>query len=612
LAHPPKGFFLNQGQTMQLYHAPLRDMRFVLHELHCSAAHLAAIGATDVTSELIDNILEEAGKVATDILLPLNAPGDAEGCHYENGHVRTPKGFNDAYKLFCAAGWTGLGGSTEYDGQGLPEILGKMVEEIFCAANLSFSLTPNLTHGAILALAANGSDEQKRHYLPKMMAGTWAGTMNLTEPQCGTDLGLLRTKAVPQQDGSFKITGAKIFITAGDHDLTENIIHLVLARLPDAPAGVKGISLFLVPKFIPDENNNPGARNGVFAAGIEHKMGIKASPTCQMNFDGATGWLIGEAHKGLAAMFVMMNAERLSIGIQGLGIAELAYQSAVFYAKDRLQGRAVAGAKYPEKPADPIIVHPDVRRMLMTMRAQLEGARALSGWVAAALDREARATDFFAREEAGHFIAFITPVVKALFTDMGFELASLAVQIYGGHGYIRDHGIEQILRDARIAMIYEGTNGIQAIDLAARKLPAKNGALLAAFKNPIAAYIAEHRGQKDITPLAAAFAHFESASAFILENGGRDPEETGAAAVDYLRLTGLTAMAYLWARMAEIAAAQLASAGDDRGFYEAKLITAQFFNERILPQTASLLSIIMAGKTAVMAMPEDSFGNGPF
>jgi alkylation response protein AidB-like acyl-CoA dehydrogenase len=378
---------------MQVYQAPLRDMRFVLHELHDSAGLLASINRDDVNAELIDSILEEAGKFAQEVLLPINASGDEEGCTYENGVVRTPKGFREAYTKFREMGWGALASPAEFGGQDLPEILSKMVEEMQCSANLSFGLYPGLTHGAVLAMLGHASDELKACYLPKMIEGTWSGTMNLTEPHCGTDLGLLRTKAVPQADGSYRISGAKIFISAGEHDLTENIIHLVLARLPDAPKGVKGISMFLVPKFLPTEDGRPGPRNGVTCAGIEHKMGLKASATCQLLFDDATGWLVGEPNRGLAAMFTMMNAERLSVGIQGLGVAETAYQSAVSYAKERLQGRSLTGAKYPERAADPIIVHPDVRRSLMTIRAYVEGCRALSGWVAKALDLETKATD---------------------------------------------------------------------------------------------------------------------------------------------------------------------------------------------------------------------------
>jgi alkylation response protein AidB-like acyl-CoA dehydrogenase len=592
---------------MQVYNAPLRDMRFVLHELHDSAGHAAAIGQPEITAELMDSILEEAAKFATEVLLPINASGDEEGCKLENGVVRTPKGFKAAYDQFRQSGWGGLASDPDYGGQGLPETLSKMVEEMQCSANLSFGLYPGLTHGATLALLGHGSDELKTRYLPKMIEGTWSGTMNLTEAHCGTDLGMLRTKAIPQEDGSYRITGEKIFISAGEHDLTENIIHLVLARLPDAPKGVKGISMFLVPKFLPTDDNRPGQRNGVSCAAIEHKMGLKASATCQLVFDDATGWLVGKPHKGLAAMFTMMNAERLSVGIQGLGVAETAYQSAVFYAKDRLQGRALSGAKYPDRAADPIIVHPDVRRTLMTVRAYVEGCRALSGWIAKSLDLESKAADPDARQDAEDLVALLTPVVKALFTDLSFELSSMALQVYGGHGYIRDHGMEQLVRDARITMIYEGANGIQALDLVGRKLPAHMGRLVRAFFTPVQDFVDSNKDDAAVAPLAAAFEALQQATMFIAENGMRDPEEAGAAATDYLRLMGLVALGYMWARSSKIAAEKLPASNGDAGFYKAKLTTGKFFNERLLPQTATLLAAIRAGKASMMELAEAAF-----
>jgi len=592
---------------MQVYNPPLRDMRFVLHELHDSARLLADIGRDDVNDELIDSILEEAAKFAKEVLLPINASGDEEGCQYENGVVRTPKGFKQAYDKFRENGWGALAAPAEFGGQDLPEILSKMVEEMQCSANLSFGLYPGLTHGAVLAMLGHASDELKARYLPKMIEGTWSGTMNLTEAHCGTDLGLLRTKAVPQADGSYKITGNKIFISAGEHDLTENIIHLVLARLPDAPKGVKGISLFLVPKFLPNAENNPGQRNGVMCASIEHKMGLKASATCQLVFEEAVGWLVGEPNKGLNAMFTMMNAERLSVGIQGLGVAETAYQSAVFYAKDRLQGRALSGAKHPEKAADPIIVHPDVRRTLMTVRAYVEGCRALSGWVAKSLDLETKATDPVLRQESEDFVALMTPVVKALFTDLSFELSSMALQVYGGHGYIRDHGMEQLVRDARITMIYEGANGIQALDLVGRKLPAHMGRLMRGFFHPVQEFIEQNAADPKILPLAKAFGALQQATAHLAQAGMKDPEEAGAAATDYLRLLGLVALGYMWARTAKIAEEKLPAANGEASFYKSKLTTAQFFNDRLLPQTASLWSAIKAGKASMMDLEEAAF-----
>ena len=433
---------------MQVYDAPLRDMRFVLHELFADDGFGGIKKFEEFTPDLLDAVLEEANKVAKDVLLPINASGDIEGCTYENGVVRTPKGFKEAYKTFCEGGWASLASDPEWGGQGLPESVNKLVEEMICATNVSFSLYPGLTHGATTSIEGHASEELKHAYLPKMVSGEWSGTMCLTESHCGTDLGLLRTKAEAQADGSYKITGSKIFISAGDHDLTDNVVHLVLARLSDAPAGVKGISLFLVPKFLPKDDGTPGPSNGVSVAGIEHKMGMKASATCQMNFDDATGWLVGQPNKGMAAMFTMMNTERVSVGVQGLGINEIAYQSAVAYAKERLQGRSLSGAKRPDLPADPIIVHPDVRRMLMTMRVYAEGCRALGQWCARALDAEKHSDDPEVKQRAGDFVALMTPVVKAIFTDFGFDAANLAVQTYGGHGYIREHGVEQFARDS--------------------------------------------------------------------------------------------------------------------------------------------------------------------
>jgi alkylation response protein AidB-like acyl-CoA dehydrogenase len=470
---------------------------------------------------------------------------------------------------------------------------------------------PGLSLGAYHAIRHHASDELKRRYLPKLADGTWSGTMCLTEAHCGTDLGLLRTKAVPQGDGMFKVTGSKIFISAGEHDLTENIIHLVLARLPDAPPGVKGISLFLVPKFLPDDAGGPGARNGVVCTAIEHKMGIKGSATCQMSFDEATGWLIGEPHRGLSAMFTMMNSERLSVGIQGLGVAEAAYQGAVLYAKDRIQGRSLTGAKAPKQAADPIIVHPDVRRMLMTIRAYVEGSRALGGWVARQLDEVAYSADPAAKRAAEDFTALMTPLVKALFSDLGFEMSSLAMQVYGGHGYIRDHGMEQYVRDARIAMIYEGTNGVQAMDLVGRKMPANMGRSLRGFFHPVAAFIEAHREDAKlgamVKALERAFGALQLATGHVAAAGLRDPEEIGAAAVDYLRLFGLVALGFMWARSAQVALAKLPTANGDARFYQAKLTTAQFYMERILPQAGALYGAIKAGKGSMMALDEAMF-----
>ncbi len=592
---------------MQNYKAPLRDMRFLTHEVFSAPIAAAGGNGEALAPDLIDSILEEAGRFVEEKLLPLNASGDEEGCHYENGVVRTPKGFKEAYDLFREGGWTALACDLDYGGQGLPERVNKLVEEMICSANLSFGLYPGLSRGAYQALRDHGSEELKRRFLPKLAAGVWSGTMCLTEAHCGTDLGMLRTRAVPQADGSYALSGSKIFISAGEHDLTENIIHLVLARLPDAPSGTKGISLFLVPKFLPDEQDRPGARNGVLCTAIEHKMGIKASATCQLTFENAKGWLVGAPHRGLAAMFTMMNSERLSVGIQGLAIAEAAYQSAVAYARERIQGRSLSGAKNPNQPADPIIVHPDVRRMLLTMRAYAEGCRALGLWVADALDAVERGEG----EKAEDFAALMTPVVKALFTDFGFEAANLAVQVYGGHGYIRDHGVEQYVRDARIAMIYEGTNGIQALDLVGRKLGAHYGRLLRGFFHPVAAFIGAHKEDaaigKMVHALEKAFGALQLATAHIAEAGMRDPEEAGAAASEYLRLFGLVALGFMWARMAKTAATKLADGAEESSFYHAKLATARFYMERILPQAGALYLSIKSGKQAMMALAEAAF-----
>ncbi len=596
---------------MQTYKAPLRDMRFLLHEVFDATDPPPRPGEEALAPDLIDSILEEAGRFVEEVLAPLNASGDEEGCHYENGVVRTPKGFKAAYDLFREGGWTALACDSDYGGQGLPESVNKLVEEMICSANLSFSLYPGLSRGAYQALRDHGAEDLKRRFLPKLASGVWSGTMCLTEPHCGTDLGMLRTRAVPQADGSYLLSGNKIFISAGEHDLTENIIHLVLARLPDAPAGSRGISLFLVPKFLPDAEGRPGARNGVLCTASEHKMGIKASATCQLTFENAKGWLVGAPHRGLAAMFTMMNSERLSVGIQGLAIGEAAYQSAVAYARERIQGRSLSGVKNPDQPADPIIVHPDVRRMLLSMRAYTEGCRALGVWVAHALDAIERSAEPAAREKAEDFTALMTPIVKALFTDLGFDAASMGVQVYGGHGYIRDHGVEQYVRDARITMIYEGTNGIQALDLVGRKLGAHYGRFLRGFFHPVAAFIAAHKEDaaigKMVHGLEKAFGALQLATAHIAEAGLRDPEEAGAAASEYLRLFGLVALGFMWARMAKTAAAKLASGAEDAAFYHAKLVTARFYMERILPQAGALYLAIKSGKQAMMGLEEAAF-----
>ena len=598
---------------MQSYTAPLRDMRFVLHELFADDQFDAGAHFAEFTPDLYDAVLEEAARMAQDVLLPINASGDLEGCTFENGVVRTPKGFPEAYRAFRDGGWAAVASSPEWGGQGLPETLNKLVEEMICSANLSFGLYPGLTHGAATAIEGHGSQDLKRAYLPKLTSGEWTGTMCLTESHCGTDLGMLRTRAVPQEDGSFLLTGSKIFISAGDHDLTDNVIHLVLARLPDAPAGVKGISLFLAPKFLPNDDGTPGPRNGVSVAGIEHKMGLKASATCQMNFDEATGWLIGEANKGLAAMFTMMNTERVSVGIQGLGVGEIAYQSAVAYARERLQGRALTGPKRPDLPADPIIVHPDVRRMLMTMRVYAEGCRAVGQWASRALDAEKHATDPELRARATDFVALLTPVVKALFTDLASEAANLCVQTYGGHGYIREHGVEQFVRDARITQIYEGTNGVQALDLVGRKMAANMGRALRPFFHAVS-NLCEDMAKAPDPSLAAqtaalhqAFGALQLTTATVARRALKNPDEAGAAATDYLRMLGLVAMGYTFLKAARIATERVAQEHEDAAFYRAKLATAAFFFDRILPQATAAFLTIKAGSRSTMALAEDAF-----
>jgi butyryl-CoA dehydrogenase len=595
---------------MPAYKAPLRDIQFVLNEvLQFENLAQQIPDFSEATPDLVATILEEAGKFCEEVLQPLNHPGDEEGCHYENGAVTTPKGFKEAYRTFIEGGWTGLPCDPAYGGQGLPKLVNFAVEEMICSANLSFGMYPGLSNGNYNAIHAHGSDEQKALYLPKLVDGTWTGTMCLTEPHCGTDLGLCKTRAEANADGSYRLYGTKIFISAGEHDLAENIIHLVLARLPDAPAGIRGISLFVCPKFLPDKDGKPGARNPVVCGSIEKKMGIKASSTCVMNFDGAQGWLVGRPHKGMSAMFTMMNTARLAVGMQGLGIAEAAYQGAVTYARDRLQMRALTGTKFPDKPADPIIVHPDVRRMLLTMRAFNEGCRALAYWVGRELDVSLHHPDPDKRQEADDLVALLTPVVKAFLTDHGFNAANLGVQIYGGHGYIREWGMEQLVRDARITQIYEGTNGIQALDLVGRKLPTGTGRLARRFFHPVSDYIEQASEKPEmaefVLPLAKAFAKLQQATAWIAQAGLANPNEAGAAATDYQRLFALVALGYMWCRMVEVALAK--STEDSDGFYAAKVTTARFYFARLLPESNSLFTTLMAGSDSLMAMPAEAF-----
>jgi alkylation response protein AidB-like acyl-CoA dehydrogenase len=596
---------------MPTYKAPLRDMRFVLHELLGVEQVSALPGYEEATPDLIDSILEEAAKLSEEVLAPLNRAGDEEGCHYENGVVTAPPSFKAAYKTFVEAGWTSLACNPDYGGQGLPQIVNLAFEEMICSANLSFGTYPGLSHGAYNAIHLHGSDALKQLYLPKLVTGQWSGTMCLTEPQCGTDLGLIKTKAEPGTDGSYRITGTKIFISAGEHDLTENILHLVLARLPDAPKGIRGISLFLVPKFLPKADGSVGPRNGMVCGGIEKKMGIHGSATCVMNFDGASGWLVGRAHKGMSAMFTMMNTARLAVGIQGLGLAEIAYQGARDYARDRLQGRALKGAVAPDRPADPIIVHPDVRRMLLTMRAHTEAARALAYWVGMQIDVSLKHSDPEVRAEADDFVALMTPIVKSFFTDYGFEAANLGVQVWGGHGYIRENGMEQIVRDARIAQLYEGANGIQALDLVGRKMGQGTGRLLRRFFHPTAALLEKESADPEmadfVLPVMKAFARLQQSTAWLAQQGLKDPEEAGAAASDYLRFFALVALGTMWVRMARVALDKLKAGSDEKDFYEAKLAVARFYMARILPQHTALAAAMVSGKAPIMGLAEAAY-----
>jgi len=595
---------------MATYKAPLKDMRFVLNEVIDVSRVSSLPGYGEVTPDLIDAILEEGAKLCENVLFPLNRSGDEEGCTYENGVVRTPKGFKEAYKQFIEGGWTNVTTDPQYGGQGLPATLGFVMQEMITSSNLSFGMYPGLSHGAYEAMRVHASDTIKQTYLPKLGEGVWSGTMCLTEPHCGTDLGMLRSKAEPRSDGSYDISGTKIFISAGEHDLTDNIIHLVLARLPDAPGGTKGISLFVVPKFLPTADGKAGERNGIRCGAIEHKMGIKASSTCVMNLDGARGWMVGEENKGLNAMFVMMNAARLGVAMQGLGIAETAYQSAAAYAKDRLQGRSLTGPKNDKGPADPIIVHPDVRRMLLIQKSFAEGARALAYWIGSLIDIAHRHESQEEREKADDLIQLLTPIAKAHFTDMGFESANLAIQTYGGHGFIRENGVEQLARDARITMLYEGANGVQALDLVGRKLPMKGGRPAQRLLGEINGFISAHKDdaalKEFVDPLEKAIGRVQDSALWLMQNGMKNPDEAGGAATDFLRLMALTAMAYMWARIAKAAQAGLAKGGDN-DFYNAKLATGRFYVQRVLPQTTSLSHQIKAGASTLMALDAAAF-----
>ncbi len=594
---------------MGQYVAPVRDMQFVLHELLNIQNEFSQLpNHNELDAETIDQALIEAGKFCAEVLFPLNRSGDEEGCTYHDGQVTTPKGFKEAYQAFVQSGWPSLACSPEYGGQGLPYVINNALYEMLNSSNQAWALYVGLSQGAAECLSAHGTDEQKRVYMSKLVSGEWTGTMCLTEAHCGTDLGLLRTKAEPQGDGSYRISGTKIFISSGEHDLAENIVHLVLARLPDAPKGSKGISLFLVPKFIPEANGTLGERNKAQCAGIEEKMGIHGNATCIMNFDDAQGWLIGEPNKGLQAMFVMMNSARLGVGLQGLGMTEIAYQQALAYAKERLQMRSLSGAKAPEKAADPIIVHPDVRRMLLTQKAYSEAGRAFSYWMSLLIDKEKHHPEQKVREASSDLVALLTPVVKAFLTDNACESTNLAMQIFGGHGYIKESGVEQYVRDARISTIYEGTNTVQSLDLLGRKVLGDMGAKLKKFGRLVQEFI-EQEGlnpemQEFIDPLARLGDEVKKLTLEIGMKALGDPDEVGAAAPAYLRILGHLVFAYLWARMARIA---LDKQDASLPFYQAKLATARFYFAKLLPETTYYLQALRAGAKPLMELEETLF-----
>lgn len=603
---------------MPSYTPPLRDQQFIVHEVLDAVGALNAMPRyKDLDAETVDQVLEASGTFCAEVLQPTNAPGDAQGCRFDPAthEVKTPTGFKAAYDAFREAGWQGLVADEEYGGQALPQLLQVALFEMEYAANQAWAMYPSLTVGAYECLHVHGSDDQKRLYLPKLASGEWTGTMCLTEAHCGTDLGLLRSKAEPQADGSYRISGEKIFISAGEHDLADNIVHLVLARLPDAPAGTKGISLFVVPKFLPQGEGadaKAGARNALYCGGIEHKMGINGNSTCQIVLDGATGWLVGAPHKGLNAMFVMMNGARLGVGAQGLGINEVAYQNAAAYAKERLQGRALAGAKAPDKAADPIIVHGDVRRLLLTARAYAEGGRAFTYWIALMADQQSFGATDEERRFGADMMALMTPVAKAFMTDNGFRAASDCLQVYGGHGYIRDTGVEQFLRDARINMIYEGTNAVQALDLLGRKVLMDSGAKLKKFGALVTAFVEENGTRVDmnefVTPLADIGDKVTKLSMEVGMKAFANPEEAGAAAVDYLRVVGHLVFAYFWAKMARVALDRIKADGDQVDpFYTTKLAVARFYFARLLPETAWHIRAARSGAKNLMELPAEAF-----
>ena len=590
---------------MPSYTAPVKDMQFLLHDvLKISEADIP--GYADLDRSFTEAVLDEAAKVAQDILTPLNVVGDVEGCVLENGVVRTPKGFKEAFDTLRQGGWMSLDAAPEYGGQGLPYLMHTAVNETFVSANMAFNMYQGLTHGAYSAIVAHGTNDQKQKWLPKMVSCEWTGTMNLTEPHCGTDLGMMRTRAEPQADGSYKITGQKIFISAGDHDMAENIVHLVLAKAPGGGEGTKGISLFIVPKFLVNDDGSLGDRNAVSVGKVEEKMGIHGNATCVMNYDGATGWLLGDLHKGMKAMFTMMNEARLGVALQGYAVAEAAYQNSVAYAKDRLQGRDVTGVKNPQGPADPLIVHPDIRRNLMEQKSFVEGARAFAFWGATLIDR-AHTGDM----DADGLIGLMTPVLKGFLTDKGFEMAVAAQQVYGGHGYIEEWGMSQFARDARIAMIYEGANGVQALDLVGRKLATDGGKHVMAFFDLVKAECKAHEGDDRmkgfVEPLKAASKALQQAGMFFMQNGMKNPNAALAGSYDFMHMMGHVCLGLVWTRMAKAAYDALDAGAADRDFYEAKIATGRFYMARQLPACAMHLARIETGADTVMALTAEAF-----
>ncbi|MBV6822158.1 acyl-CoA dehydrogenase C-terminal domain-containing protein [Pseudomonas sp. PD9R] len=592
------------------YQAPLRDMRFVLHELFDACGHCERLN-NGLDRETIDGVLEEAARFAAEVISPLNRNSDEQGCQLVDGRVSTPEGFREAYQQYVDNGWASMTGPQEYEGQGFAQLISASFHEMLMAASLSFRIYSGLTEGAVLALHRHGSESLKRSYLGKLVSGEWSGTMCLTEPQAGTDLALLRTRAQPQADGSYQVSGNKIFISGGDQDLTSNIVHLVLARLPDAPAGVKGISLFLVPKFIAADDGTPGARNALSCGALEHKMGIKGASTCVMNFDGAQGWLVGEPNQGLACMFTMMNDARFQVGLQGLGIAEAAFQGGLAYARERLQSRALTGPVTPEKSADPIIVHPDVRRMLLTQKTLSEGCRMLAAYTAMQLDLEHGDPQTQGRQQAGRRAALLIPIVKAFFTDVGQEVASLGVQLHGGHGYIREWGMEQLMRDSRITQLYEGTNGIQALDLVRRKVLGDNAAELGALIDELTVHVEAAASQSALREMAGALgqrlAEWRALGVEVVEACQRDAQEIGAMSVDFLAYSGYVLLGGLWLQAAMRADAALAEGTDEPAFYRAKLQAADFYWRRVLPRASGHRESLLGGAHCLMAMDEAAF-----